>query len=107
LPLPPTAILCCSNQMTLGLVRAMRELSIPCPDRVSILGFDDFDWAENVNPRLTTVAQPMLEMGKQAMQMLLRRMKSINEGVYSEDEKVVLKTELRVRDSTAPPAGRL
>jgi LacI family transcriptional regulator len=103
LPLPPTAILCCSNQMTLGLMRAMRERCIPCPDRVSILGFDDFDWAENVNPRLTTVAQPMLEMGRQAMQMLLRRMKSINEGVNGEEEKVVLKTELRVRDSTAPP----
>jgi LacI family transcriptional regulator len=102
-PVPPTAILCCSNQMTLGLMRAMREMSISCPDRVSILGFDDFDWAENVNPRLTTVAQPMMEMGKQAMQMLLRRITSIHEGVYGEEEKVVLKTELRVRDSTAPP----
>jgi LacI family transcriptional regulator len=90
--------------MTLGLMRAMRELSTPCPGRVSILGFDDFEWAENMKPRLTTVAQPMLEMGKQAMQMLLRRMKSINEGVNGEDEKVVLKTELRVRDSTAPPS---
>jgi LacI family transcriptional regulator len=103
LPVPPTAILSCSNQMTLGLMRALRELRITCPDRVSILGFDDFDWAEIVNPRLTTVAQPMLEMGKQAMQMLLSRMKSFSEGVNIEEERVVLKTELRVRDSTAPP----
>jgi DNA-binding LacI/PurR family transcriptional regulator len=103
LPVPPTAILSCSNQMTLGLMRAMRELRIACPERVSILGFDDFDWADNVNPRLTTVAQPMLEMGQRAMQMLLLRMKSFGEGVIGEEEIVVLKTELRVRDSTAPP----
>jgi LacI family transcriptional regulator len=107
LPVPPTAILCCSNRMTLGLMRAMRELGVPCPGRVSILGFDDFDWAENLNPRLTTVVQPVLEMGKQAMQMLLRRMSAFKEGVYGPEERVVLKTELRVRDSTAPPpAGR-
>jgi len=48
-----------------------------------------------------------LEMGRQAMQMLLRRMKSFSEGANGEEERVVLKTELRVRDSTAPPAPRL
>ena len=103
LPVPPTAILCCSNQMTLGLLRAMRELRIPCPARVSIVSFDDFDWSEDTQPRLTTIAQPTFEMGKQAMQMLLRQMSCFREGAWSEEEKVILETELRLRDSTAPP----
>ena len=104
LPAPPTAIFCCNNQMTLGLMRALTELDIHCPSDVSILGFDDFDWAANFRPRLTTLAQPSLEMGKQAAQMLLRRIESDKEGNNSDEEKVVaLKAELRVRDSTAPP----
>jgi len=102
LSLPPTAVLCCSNQMTLGLMRALRELSIPCPERLSIVSFDDFDWAENTSPRLTTVAQPTLEMGSQAMRMLLRKMESFHrDGRNIEPRQVVeLKTDLRVRDST-------
>jgi hypothetical protein len=69
-----------------------------------VLGFDDFDWAANFSPRLTTVAQPSFEMGRQAMQMLLRKMKSLRENDHSIEDKVMaLKAELRVRDSTAPP----
>jgi len=104
LPQPPTAIFCCSNKMTLGLMRALGELRIPCPERVSVLGFDDFEWAASFSPRLTTVAQPTHEMGKKAMAMLLGKMqhKKPENGSCS-DEVVILKTELRVRDSTARP----
>ena len=76
LPDPPTAIFCASNRVTLGLMRALGELRIPCPERVSILGFDDFDWAAYTNPPLTSVAQPTYEIGKQAMQLLVRKMAS-------------------------------
>jgi LacI family transcriptional regulator len=104
LPIPPTAVFSCNNQMTLGLMRALYESKVPCPERISILGFDDFDWAANFSPRLTTVAQPAYEMGRQAMQMLLRLMKSAREKDGSGEVQVVaLKAELRVRDSTAPP----
>jgi LacI family transcriptional regulator len=104
LTVPPTAIFCCNNQMTLGLMRALSEFGVACPGRVSVLGFDDFDWAANFSPRLTTVAQPTLEMGKQAVQMLLRNIKSFKEPVNSDEKKVVmLRAELRVRDSTAAP----
>jgi len=101
---PPTAIFSCNNQMTLGLMRALSELSVPCPGRVSVLGFDDFEWAANFTPRLTTVAQPSLEMGKQAVLMLLHKIESLNKGNKDDEEEVVvLKAELRIRDSTAPP----
>lgn len=96
----PTAVFSCNNKMTLGLMRALEESGIPCPDRVSVLGFDDFDWAANFRPRLTTIAQPTREMGAEAMRMLLRRMADPE----SEAEPLtVLAAELRVRESTAPP----
>jgi LacI family transcriptional regulator len=108
LEVPPTAIFCCNNLMTLGLMRALGELGVACPGRVSVLGFDDFDWAANFSPRLTTIAQPTREMGKQAVQMLIRNIKSFKESVNSGEEKVVvLKAELRVRDSTAAPYSTL
>jgi len=100
---PPTAIFSCNNQMTLGLMRALGELGVRCPDRVSVLGFDDFEWAANFTPRLTTVAQPSLEMGKQALLMLLRRIEPFEHHEEGEEKVVVLKAEVRVRDSTAAP----
>ncbi|MDE3178176.1 MAG: LacI family DNA-binding transcriptional regulator [Acidobacteriota bacterium] len=103
---PPTAIFCCNNKMTLGLMRALAEEHVPCPARVSVLGFDDFDWAANFSPRLTTVAQPTSEMGKQAILMLLRKIEAARNGPGSGEDKVlVLPGELRVRDSTAPPGA--
>jgi LacI family transcriptional regulator len=104
LPSPPTAVFCCNNSMTLGLMRALRELGVPCPGSVSVLGFDDFAWAADFSPRLTTVAQPALEMGKQAVRVLLRKIEALQEkNGEPPEEVVVLKAELRVRESTAPP----
>jgi LacI family transcriptional regulator len=100
----PTAILACNNKMTLGLMRAVSELRIPCPEQVSILGFDDFVWAANFRPKLTTVAQATDEIGRQAMKMLLGKLKpSDGRTETPADSLVVLKTELRIRESTAPP----
>lgn len=104
LPNPPTAIFCCNNKMTLGLMRVLAELRIPCPEQVSVLGFDDFDWAANFSPRLTTIAQPSVEMGKQAMRLLLEKMTAAKDGTQGVADKIItLTNELRVRDSTAPP----
>lgn len=101
---PPTAIFACNNKMTLGLMRALRELHVSCPERVSVLGFDDFDWAANFSPRLTTVAQATYQMGVKSMEILLSKLRTMkgSPGV-SKDTVVTLKAPLCVRDSTAPP----
>jgi LacI family transcriptional regulator len=95
--------------MTLGLMRALGELRVSCPEAVSVVGFDDFEWSAYFTPRLTTIAQPAYEMGRQAMQLLLRKLQAPAENNEITDEipeKIVrLKTELRVRDSTAVPAS--
>jgi LacI family transcriptional regulator len=104
LPNPPTAIFCCSMTMTLGLMRALAELDIPCPERVSVLGFDDFEWVASFRPQLTAVAQPTYEMGKLATEMLVRKMQQKDgEAEDSKEQVIVLPNELRIRESTAPP----
>jgi len=104
LPDPPTAIFSCNNLMTLGLMGALAEHKIACPDQVSVLCFDDFDWAATFNPRLSTMAQQMCEMGRSAMELLVQRIETPMAEPESEQGRVVvLEAELRVRDSTAPP----
>jgi LacI family transcriptional regulator len=103
---PPTAIFSCNNKMTLGLMRALSELRIVCPEQVSVFGFDDFEWAANFSPRLSTVAQPTYELGRLAMEMLIQRMQSTGQPGkdvtnYSEQQVITLKNELRPRDSTS------
>jgi DNA-binding LacI/PurR family transcriptional regulator len=82
---------------------------VSCPEAVSVVGFDDFEWSAYFTPRLTTIAQPAYEMGRQAMQLLLRKLQAPAENNEITDEipeKIVrLNTELIVRDSTAVPAS--
>ena len=106
LPNPPTAILACNNRMTLGLMRALRDLGLKCPQEVSVVGFDDFDGSDLLSPGLTTIVQPSYEMGKRATEMLLRVIQAPGQHLESgEPNRLVLKAELRVRESTAPPAS--
>ena len=103
---PPTAILVCNNRMTLGLMRALKDLGLKCPQDVSVVGFDDFDWSELYSPRLTTIVQPSYEMGKRATEKLLQVIQAPDRHIESgERNRLVLKAELRVRESTAPPAS--
>ena len=103
-PVRPTAVFSCNNKMTLGLMQALNKMSVACPQNVSVVGFDDFEWSANFSPRLTTVAQPTREMGLQAMRVLLKRISQQGTPDNGKQDTVItLKPELRVRDSTAPP----
>jgi LacI family transcriptional regulator len=93
---PPSAVLSSNNKMLLGLMRAIREAGLACPQDISVVGFDDHIWTEHFTPRLTTVAQPAREIGRIAMEMLLRKMQIPS----TENEIRLLKAELRIREST-------
>ncbi len=101
LPSPPTAIFSCNNKMTLGLMRAMAEQKVPCPDAISVIGFDDFEWSANFSPRLTTMGQPTRAMGRKAMEMLLDQINKTED--YVSPGTIMFRSELNIRDSTAPP----
>ena len=97
---PPTAIFCFNDEMAMGVLHTARRRKIRVPDDVSIVGVDDIRYARFVDPPLTTVAQPMREMGEYAVRVLL--------GILHGDEKppecVRLPHTLVVRSSTAPPS---
>ena len=96
----PSAVFCTNNKLLLGLVRAMGEAGVRCPEDISVVGFDDFTWTENFHPRLTTVAQPARELGRRAMRLLIERVENNVDEVPS--RQIVLEQELKVRDSTGP-----
>ncbi|WGW12381.1 LacI family DNA-binding transcriptional regulator [Saxibacter everestensis] len=71
LPAPITAILCSETDATTGALRAVRASGLRYPDDVSIIGFDDSSWAAVMDPPLTMIEQPMLELGNRAAEILL------------------------------------
>lgn len=70
---PPTALFVVNNLMTVGALAALHERRLRIPQDVAIVGFDDLPWAEALDPPLTVVRQPAREVGRQAMELLLRR----------------------------------
>src|SRR2546428_3643660 len=100
----PTAIFSCNNKMTLGLVQAISELKVSCPEQVSVLSFDDFPWTSYFQPRLTAIAQPSHEMGRRAMEMLLSAIDPESaEGSAPSESGGGLKRGPRGGGGTAPP----
>jgi LacI family transcriptional regulator len=95
-PTPPTAIFASNDVMAFGAMEAARAHGLHIPDDISIVGFDDVPQAEQVNPPLTTVRQPLKEMGSHAAQMLLE----IIGNPERPAKKIELPTELVVRAST-------
>ncbi len=98
LPEPPTAIFAGCDSQAMGVYSAVRARGLSIPDDVSVVGFDDVSIASIVTPALTTVRQPLIEMGRVATTMLLRLI--AEEPLDS--MRVELTTTLVVRDSCAP-----
>src|SRR5215813_13490336 len=97
----PTAIFCFNDEMAMGVLKVARRLGIGVPEELSIVGFDDIRFAELMDPALTTIAQPMVQIGEGTVRLLLR----ILEGGGDADtpDSVTLPHKLIVRESTAPP----
>ncbi len=93
----PEALICYEDMLALALMDALRALGIQAPQDVGIVGFDGILFAEMSNPRLTTVATPLAEMGRLAASSL---MAAIQSGVLP--DAVALPVELVVRESTLP-----
>ena len=97
----PTAIFACNDLMALGVLLAARELGLHCPEELSIVGFDNLDFAEFTAPALTTVYQPGYQLGTTAARLLLERVA----GLKQPHKRIVLPTELKIRQSVAPPSS--
>jgi LacI family transcriptional regulator len=104
-PDPPTAVFAFNDLIAIGVMQAARVRGVRVPDELSVVGFDDTFEASIVTPALTTVRQPLEEMGRMAVNLLRRQLQ--NQRI--EALQVQLETKLVMRESTAPvgrPAPR-
>lgn len=113
-PDPPTGILCFSDLLALGVVRAATGRGLDVPRDLSVVGFDDSPAATRHDPALTTVRQDVAAKGRAAAAALAAELEAVEEqGRAGADggrtpwaPHLCLPTELVVRASTGPPAGR-
>ncbi len=99
----PTGLLAMSDAMAIGAMRAVRDLELTIPGDISVVGFDDVDLAQYVDPPLTTVHQPIRRKGEQAVRMLLGLVRG---GAASSPDHRTLDTHLIIRGSTGPASRR-
>jgi LacI family transcriptional regulator len=99
LPEPPTAVFASSDVAAFGVLRAAREADLDVPRDLSVVGFDDIREAGHLGAGLTTVRQPLEEMGRVAVERLM----SLLRDPAQRPRRIVLETELIVRQTTAPP----
>jgi DNA-binding LacI/PurR family transcriptional regulator len=97
-----TGIICASDPLALGAVRAVRRRGLAIPADISVVGFDDSAFLNCTDPPLTTVRQPIEAMGRAAVAMLTSEM----EGARVPAEELFFEPELVVRGSTGPVPGR-
>jgi LacI family transcriptional regulator len=97
---PPTAIIAAGNQVLEGVIAAIRATGRQFPKDISLIGFDDSAVAQLSVPPITVVARDVAQMGTMAAQMLLDRLRF---GVGHPTQKVILPTQVTLRESCAPP----
>jgi len=105
LPEPPTAVFAGGDGIAAGACRACAEADVSVPAQVSVVGFDDAPYAQDMTPPLTTVRHPLTQIGATAATVLLDR---LERGAGSADvvrpgDQIILRGELIIRGSTAPP----
>lgn len=98
---PPTAVICSSDMMALGAISEARRRGLSVPRDLSVVGFDDIPHAAYCTPALTTLAQPIAEIARAAVDGLLADME--NDPAAPPGHGRVFRPQLVVRDSTAPP----
>ncbi|MFC6086015.1 substrate-binding domain-containing protein [Sphaerisporangium aureirubrum] len=100
LPEPPTAIFASNDRLAMGVYQAAARLGLRVPEDISVVGFDDLTPAQWVTPPLTTVRQPLREMGMAAASMVV----ALTRDEPLPHSRLILTTDLMVRGSAAAPA---
>ena len=93
----PTAVFACNELLAIGVIQAARERGMTVPQDLSVVGFDNTILATITDPPLTTIAQPIQEMGRQVVDLIARSI----DGQSANKQRLVLLPQLIVRGSTA------
>jgi DNA-binding LacI/PurR family transcriptional regulator len=105
-PHPPTAVICSSDLMALGAISEAQHRGLSVPRDLSVVGFDDITLASYCTPALTTLAQPIAEIARAAIDDLLADLEGRGESAGPTAHSRVFRPRLVARDSSAPPAHR-
>ncbi|MBW8351542.1 LacI family transcriptional regulator [Bacillus sp. IITD106] len=92
----PTGIFACNDLIAVGVIQEAKEMGLKIPDDLSIVGFDNTILATTTVPGLTTIAQPITEMGKRVVDVIIREIKEKNQT----KERILFKPELIIRGTT-------
>lgn len=103
LPQPPTALVCASDVVAFGALDAAKRLGVAVPERLAVVGYDDVAMAGWEAFSLTTIRQPMAQMARRAVQLLMERLRPGSDG--GEPQREVFPPHLVKRETTAPPPG--
>ncbi|WP_026562731.1 LacI family DNA-binding transcriptional regulator [Bacillus sp. J37] len=98
-PNPPTAILSTNINLTLEVLKAIREKGLKIPKDISVIGFDDFEWNDLLDPPLTTISTPVLEMGERSSKLLIKKLRK----KQTKPAKSEVLPKLIFRQSTCKP----
>jgi DNA-binding LacI/PurR family transcriptional regulator len=93
----PTAIFACNDMLAVGVLQAAKEMKMIVPNELSIISFDNTILSSVTNPPLTTIAQPMEQMGKHAVNLIVENIKEGNQL----KQRIVLRPEFILRESTS------
>jgi DNA-binding LacI/PurR family transcriptional regulator len=94
---PPTAMIAGNNLMALGALHAIKDRRWIIPDDISLVSFDDREWAQLISPTITVASQPTYEMGRLAAEQVMRRLEDSDEPFHH----IVLESEIILRESVA------
>jgi LacI family transcriptional regulator len=98
-----TAVIAGSNQLLVGCIEAVRELKLDIPSQLSVIGFEDSDFTRLLNPGITVVKRPLLQIGRQIAHLMLQRIQQEEKGEHGMQAiSTIIPTELVIRDSCAP-----
>lgn len=103
---PPTAIICFNDMMAIGVIKALRVAGLQVPRDCSVVGFDDIPIAAYTYPSLTTLKQPKYQLGYEAAKMMYKVLQSQSEISSAKGQTLILRGELVVRETTAPPSNK-
>jgi LacI family repressor for deo operon, udp, cdd, tsx, nupC, and nupG len=96
---PPTAVFCFNDEMAIGVLDYASRIGKVVPDTLSVIGFDDIRFARYMRPALTTISQPMLDIGRETVRLLL----GVLQGTVTTAVSITLPHKLEIRSSTGAP----
>lgn len=99
LPNRPTALFATSYRLTIGVMSAIESDGLRCPEQISVIGYDSYDWQDVFHPRISVIAQPSYLMGARAAELLMSRLASRKTGP---PEQILLQSTLVLRESCGP-----